>query len=76
MKAAAKCDKHCELHDSVDHQKFERTPLFLKIMFSECHCLCVCFGVCVLVCVDGFKMDVLVRTTMKAAAKCNKHCAL
>ena len=33
-------------------------------------------SVCVGVCVDGFKMDVLVRTTMKAAAKCNKHCAL
>ena len=75
MKAAAKCDKHCELHDSVDHQKFEIMLLFqvvLEIMFSECHC--VCWSVCV--CVDGFKMDVLVRTKMKAAAKCNKHCAL
>ena len=28
------------------------------------------------VCVDGFKMDVLVGTKMKAAAKCNKHCEL
>ena len=49
MMAAAKCDKHCELHDSMDHQKFEIVLLFrvlFEIMFSECHCLC--FGVCVL----------------------------
>ena len=50
MKAAAKCDKHCELHDSVDHQKFEIILLFrvvLEIMFSECHCLWVCGCGCV-----------------------------
>ena len=54
MKAAAKCDKHCELDDSVDHQKFEILLLFrvvLEIMFSECHCLCV--GVLVCGCVGG-----------------------
>ena len=58
MMVAAKCDKHCELHDSMDHQKFEIMllfPVLFEIMFSECHCLC--FGVCV----DGFNMDVLVR---------------
>ena len=26
--------------------------------------------------VNGFKMDVSARTTMKAAAKCEKHCEL
>ncbi len=60
-----------ELHDSVNHSKSERILLLrviLEIMFSECHCLRVL--VCVLVCADGFKMDVLVRTTMKTAAKC------
>ena len=42
MKATAKCDQHCELHDSVNHLKVERMLLFrvvLEIMFSECHCL-------------------------------------
>ena len=36
--------------------------LFLKSCFLSV-IVCVCFGVCVLVCVcvDGFKMDVLVR---------------
>ena len=50
MKAAAKCDKHCESHDSVDHQKFEIILLFrvvLEIMFSECRCLLVWVWVCV-----------------------------
>ena len=68
---------HCELHDSVNQLKFELIllfPVILEIMSSDCHCLCVFW--CVFVCVDGFKMDVLVRTTMKAAAKCNNHCAL
>ena len=53
MKAAAKCDKHCELHDSVDHQKFEiilLSRVVLEIMFSECHYLCVLWCVRVGVC--------------------------
>ena len=28
MKGAAKCDKHCELQDSVNQQKVERILLF------------------------------------------------
>ena len=54
MKAAAKCYKHCELHDSVNHLKVERIFLFrvvLEIMFSECHCLCVWAWVCGCECV-------------------------
>ena len=60
MKAAAKCDKRFDLHDSVNHLKIERTLLFrvfLERMFS-------------------WMMDVWARTTMKAAAKCDKHCDL
>ena len=44
-----KSDQHCELYDSVNHLKVERILLFrvvFEITFSECHCLCVCFGVC------------------------------
>ena len=84
MKAAVKCDKHCELHDSVGHQKFEIMLLFqvvLEIMFSESHCLCKfwCVCVCWSVCVDGFKMDVLVRTKRRrqrsviSVAHCEVH---
>ena len=39
MRAAAKCDKHCELHESVNHLKVERISFFrviLEIMFSQC----------------------------------------
>ena len=39
MTAAAKCDKHCELHESVNHLKVERISFFqviLEIMFSQC----------------------------------------
>ena len=31
MKGAAKCDKHCDLQDSVNQQKVERTLLFRVI---------------------------------------------
>ena len=31
MKGAAKCDKHCELQDSVNQQKVERILLFRVI---------------------------------------------
>ena len=31
MKCAAKCDKHCELQDSVNQQKVERILLFRVI---------------------------------------------
>ena len=37
MKGAAKCDKHCELQDSVNQQKVEHTLLFrviLETMFT------------------------------------------
>ena len=49
MKEATKCDKHCELHDAVNHKKFDRTLLFrviLENMPSQgLHCVsvaCVC----------------------------------
>ena len=48
LKAAAKCDKHCELQDSADHLKLEIMLPFrvvLEIMFSE-----LSLSVCVLVC--------------------------
>ena len=34
MKAAAKCEKHCELHDSVNHLKVERI-LFFRVDFES-----------------------------------------
>ena len=47
MKGAAKCDKHCELQDSVIQQKVERTLLLwvipenmfvsVSFVFSACH---------------------------------------
>ena len=32
MKEATKCDKHCELHDAVNHKKFDRTLCFRVIL--------------------------------------------
>ena len=50
MKATAKCEKRCELHGSVNHQKFERILFFrviLEIMFlSVIVCVCVIVSVC------------------------------
>ena len=40
MKGAAKCDKHCELQDSVNQQKVERILLFR--VFPESICLLQC----------------------------------
>ena len=34
MKGAAKCDKHCELQDSVNQQEVERILLFRVILES------------------------------------------
>ena len=34
LKATAKCDQHCELHDSVNHLKVERMLLFRVILES------------------------------------------
>ena len=42
--AAAKCGKHCELQDSVNHQKFERISsvgLFLKACFLSVFTVCL-----------------------------------
>ena len=62
MKAAVECDKHCELHDSVNHLKVERI-LFLKTRFLSVFIVClsrvcvcsrvrlivdVCVGVCLI----------------------------
>ena len=49
MKAAAKCDKHRELHDSVNHLKVERT-LFFRVYSSNHVCVCVLCCVCVVLC--------------------------
>ena len=41
MKGAAKCDKHCELQDSVNQKKAERKllfGLFLKAYLLQCLC--------------------------------------
>ena len=31
MKAASMCDKHCELHDSVNHLQVERIHLLVRV---------------------------------------------
>ena len=36
MKAASKCDKHCELRDSVNHLQVER------VIFHSSSCTCSC----------------------------------
>ena len=56
MKAARKCDKHYDLHHSLNQLKVERFSFFraiLESMFSQClHCVSVaCVCVCVRVCV-------------------------
>ena len=47
MKAAAKCDTHCELRDSVNHLRVERVLFFrlvLQIMFVFSGRCCCCVG--------------------------------
>ena len=39
MKAAAKCEKHCELHESVNPLQVERTLLFRVIVGRMLSCL-------------------------------------
>ena len=43
VKGAAMCDKHCELQDSVNQWKVERTLLFRVIPESTCASVSVVF---------------------------------
>ena len=58
MNVATKCDKHCELHDAVNHSKFESILFFrvnLGVVFSQClhsvsvACVCVAQVVCLMI---------------------------
>ena len=66
---------HCALHDSVNQWKLNACCSFgLLLDTFQIHVCATNFHhVGIFDCVDGFKMDVLARTTMKAAAKCDKH---
>ena len=37
MEGAAKCDKHCELQDSVNQEEVERILLFGLFLKAACH---------------------------------------
>ena len=45
MKGAAKCDKHCELQNSVNRQELERILCFREIPESMPASVCLCFVV-------------------------------
>ena len=60
MKGAAKCDKHCELQNSVNHQGFERILRFRDTPESmpasgptHSHAADVLVTTCVRLCVSG-----------------------
>ena len=74
MKGAAKCDKHCELQDSVNQQKVERILLFrvipenmfasvsfvfLRVVSLSCHVFVFFMFQCSIRCTDTGVLVVL-----------------